>query len=160
MANLSENRLNQIFSPEDMVVFKEGIKAIDGLMPQGNLTDVERGRLFAMDVNNTVFVENAHMEMVNSGEGIIPTYINETFIANDLTIFKQLDVMETSLLRVLRNVSDLKRIAGHEAYVGGLAVYKIFEAANAGGVRNAKEAYDNLKVRFEKQGKRMPDVEL
>lgn len=160
MANLSENRLNETIRQEDVVIFNESVRAIDQLLPEGNLTDVERERLFAIDVQNLVFAEDAVMEIENAGDGIIPAFISPAFISNDLTIYKQLDTMEASLVRVLRNVSDLKRISGHEAYTAALAVYKIFEAANAGGVRNAKESYEKLKTRFENQGKRMPDTQL
>ena len=45
-----------------------------------------------------------------------------------------------------------RRLAGHEAYVGALAVYKIIEALASMGVAAAIPPYILLKERFAAQG--------
>ena len=85
------------------------------------------------------------------GAGIIPAFIKPVHIKNDFTLFEQLDAIESNMTNVLRRISDLKRIAGSEAYDYSLTVYRIYESANLAGIPGAKESYDKLKVRFESQ---------
>ena len=63
-----------------------------------------------------------------------------------------MDAIESNMINMLRRVSDLKRIAGSEAYDYSLAVYRIYESANLAGITGAKESYDKLKARFDAQG--------
>jgi len=53
-------------------------------------------------------------------------------------------------------VEHTRRLAGHEAYVGSLAVYKIIEALAAMGIPQAVAAYNLLKERFANQGGTKP----
>ena len=87
-----------------------------------------------------------------SGAGIIPPFLNATIIQTDLTLFGQLDSIESNLTNLLRRVSDLKRICGSESYDNGLEVYRIYEAATMAGIPGAKESYEKLKQRFDGQG--------
>ena len=69
--------------------------------------------------------------------------------------------MESGVKNLLQNISDLKRIAGDEAYSMSTAIYKIYESANAAGIPGAKQSYDKLKVHYEKQGGgRNPDAPI
>lgn len=128
------------------------IATIASKLPAGSLTDDQRASLKSIDVANKAFVEDVITEINVSGAGIIPAFINPTFIQNDLTIFGQLDGIEAGLLNLLQKVSDLKRLAGDEGYSMALSAYKIFDAANQAGIPGAKQAYDKLKVRFDAQG--------
>ena len=122
------------------------------MLPASCLTDEECSRFRAIDVNNKIFVEDTIIEMGISGTGIIPPFLNAAIIQTDLTLFGQLDSIESNLTNLLRQVSDLKRICGSESYDNGLAVYRIYEAADLAGIPGAKESYDKLKQRFDGQG--------
>jgi hypothetical protein len=146
MSNITENRLNTVLAAADIAAINTAITAITAKLPAGSLDDDQRHVLKSIDVNNKVFVEDTLIELGISGAGIIPAFINQAFIQNDLTLFEQLDGVEASLLNLLQKIADLKRISGHESYSAALTVYKIYEAANLAGIPGAKQAYDKLKV--------------
>ena len=163
MSNLTDNKLNTIISVADIAAINASITDIAGKLPTASLTEDQRGRLNGIDVANKVFVEDVITEIGISGANILPPFINGTFIQNDLTLFSQLDALESGVNNLLQTISDLKRIAGDEAYGMSLQVYKIFEAANSAGIPGAKQAYDKLKVRYESQSTgagRKPDAPI
>lgn len=153
MSNLTENRLNLVLTAADLTAINAGVAAITAKLPAGSLDEEQRKSYQAIDVDNKVFSEDVVTEMNISGTGILPPFLNATFIQNDLTLFEQLDGVEANLLNVLQKVADLKRIAGNEAYGMATAVYKIYSAANFAGIPGAKQAYDKLKARFDAQGR-------
>lgn len=161
MANLTENKINQVIVAADITAINTSIATITSKIPAGSLTDEERAGLQSLDVDNKIFVEDAINEITISGTGIIPAYINPTFIQNDLALFEQLDQIESSLVNLLQKVSDVKRIAASEAMGMSNAVYKLYEAANTAGIPGAKQAYDKLKVRYQRSGAgRTPDAPI
>jgi len=74
-----------------------------------------------------------------------------SFLQNDLTVFEQLDQMESAASNLLQRIKDAKRIAGHEAYGVANAIYKAFRSANEDGIANSKAPFDRLKVRYDAQ---------
>ncbi len=151
MSNLTENKLNTVISVADLATIATSINTITSKLPAGSLTDDQRSGLKSIDVNNKIFVEDVVTELGISAVGIIPAFINPTFIQNDLALFEQLDGIEANLQNLMQKIADLKRIAGDEAYSMALASYRIYDGANQAGVSGAKQAYDKLKVRFEAQ---------
>lgn len=161
MSNLTENKLNTIFDTADITAMNNSIADIANKLPIASLTEDQRGRLNGIDVDNKVFVEDVITEIGISGAGILPPFINGSLMQTDLTLFSQLDALESSLNNLLQTISDLKRIAGDEAYGMSTAIYKMYEAANAAGIPGAKQSYDKLKVRYDKQGGgRKPDAPI
>ena len=152
MSNLTENRLNTVLSAAQITDINTAIAGIISTLPTGSLTDAQRDSFKAIDVANKIFVEDTISELETGNSDIIPAYIKAEYIKNDKQLFEQLDNIEISLLNVLQIITDLKRIAGDEAYSMSLAVYKIYAAANAAGIPGAKQAYEHLKARFEAQG--------
>ena len=153
MSNVTENRLNTVIAQADMTTINTNVSGINSKLPLGSLNEEQRGSMLSINEANKVFAEDVVMEMNISGTGIVPPFLNVTFIQTDLTLFGQLDSIEANLMNTLQRVKDLKRIAGHEAYGMALAVYKIYECANAAGIPGAKQAYDKLKARFDAQGR-------
>jgi len=152
MGNITENKLNLILIATDLAAINTNIAAINSKLPAGSLTDEQRMNLKSINVDNKVFVEDAIVEMTVNGAGIMPAFLNVANLQNDITLYDQLDTVESGLNTLLQRVSDLKRIAGDEAYTGGLTVYKIFESANSAGLNQAKQPYEKLRARFNAQG--------
>lgn len=152
MGNLTENRLNEVIDPAVVTTINTAIGDIESNLPQGSLDDEQRKSYAAIDVNNKVFTEDVLAEMQNNGASIIPPFLSDTLLNNDLQLFEQLDDMESRLANAMRKVSDLKRIAGHEAYSMALSIYKSYGDASDAGIAGAKESYERLKARFENQG--------
>ena len=151
MGNLTENRIDTVLTEAVITEINDSIIAIEDQLPAGSLTDDERSRYKAIDVNNKIFVEGVISEVGISGAGIIPAFIKPAFIKNDFILFEQLDAIESNMTNLLRRVSDLKRIAGSEAYDYSLTVYRIYESANLAGIPGAKESYEKLRARFDAQ---------
>ena len=82
----------------------------------------------------------------------MPAFVNLTNLQNDLSVFEQLDQIESALNNALQRITDAKRIAGHEAYGQANVIYSAFKTANENGIANAKSSFDKLKARFEAQG--------
>ncbi|NHN27725.1 hypothetical protein FIA58_018745 [Flavobacterium jejuense] len=163
MSNLSENRINLVLTPADVATIKQNIDAIVALMPENTtLTDTQRASYMAINVNNKVYAENVLTEARSTGAGILAPYVNLDFLENDLTVFKQLDEIESKVNNLLQRVKDAKRIAGHEAYGMANKAYKNYQDASDAGVANAKSSYDKLKVRFDSNGNsgRIPAADL
>ena len=151
MGNITENRLNQTLSEATVTEINNAIAQVNQLLPEGSLTDDQRNSLKSIDVDNKVFVEDALNELQINGSGIIPAFVSAQNITNDLTLFNQLEIIESGLNTLAQKVSDLKRIVGDEAYTGGLTIYRLFEGANNAGINQAKQSYEKLKVRFVSQ---------
>jgi hypothetical protein len=153
MSNLSENRINVVIAPADVTTITSSISTILGILPANTtLTDEQRGNYNAIDVSNKVFAEDVLTEARITGTGILTPYVNLDFLQNDLTIFNQLNAVESGLANLLQRVKDAKRIAGHEAYGMANKAYGNYKDATDAGIPNAKSTYDRLKVRYEAQG--------
>ncbi len=152
MSNLSENRINVVIASADITTINTSINAILSAIPENTtLTDSQRGGYNAIEVDNKVFAEDVLAEARSTGVGILTPYINLDFLENDLTVFKQLDGIESGLSNLLQRVKDAKRIAGHEAIGMANKAYSNYRDAAEAGVDNAKSGYDKLKVRYEGQ---------
>lgn len=153
MSNLSENRINVVIASADITTINTSINAILSAIPENTtLTESQRGGYNAIDVTNKVFAEDVLTEAKITGAGILTPYINLDHLENDLTIFNQLDTIESGLSNLLQRVKDAKRIAGHEAFGMANSAYGNYRDAAEAGIANAKSGYDKLKVRYEAQG--------
>ena len=105
MSNLSENRINVVLADADLATIKQNIDAIVALMPENTtLTDTQRASYMAINVNNKVYPQHVLTEARSTGAGILAPYVNLDFLANDLTVFKQLDEIESKLNNLLQRV--------------------------------------------------------
>ncbi len=153
MSNLSENRINVVLVAEDVTAINTAVSTILSKVPANTtLTDEQRVSYNAINVANKVFADDCLAEAEANGAGILPAFVNLTNLQNDLTVFEQLDQIESMLNNTLQRVADAKRIAGHEAYGLANVVYSAFKTANESGIANAKSSFDKLKARFEAQG--------
>ena len=156
MANITENIVNTTITPADETTIGTNTAALMTLLQPylATLTDEQRASLFSLKEENLVFAYLA-LQQAQSLGNLLPPALSSLVanLGNDLELHNQLtDLENTFIKQVAQKVADTKRRAGHEAYVGGLAVYKIIEALSAVGVDGAKAAYDILKERFANQG--------
>jgi hypothetical protein len=158
MSNVTENKINTTILAADMTAIKVAIDTVAAKIPAGTLTPDQRSTFLSMDVDNKVFVEDCINEVAISGTGIIPAFINSVSLQNDLTLFEQMDIVEANLNNLLQKVKDVKRICADEAMSSSNAIYKIYEMAAVGGVNGAQQAYDKLKVRYDRQRTSTPAI--
>jgi hypothetical protein len=160
MANISTNLLNVVLAATDMGTVTTAIATIDTTLDpvESTLTDEERASLLSLDVNNKVFAEEALQEVDTNGS-MLPAAVNSLFLKNDLTLYDQLDGIESQLENVLRKVRDAKRVAGHEAYAMALTIYTLYRSLAAVGVAGAQQSADRLGERFAQNANGAPRLD-
>jgi len=152
MANLTNNRINTTATAEQILATKESIQSIVAHLPfLTGLTVNERIALPAIDVSNKAFTEDAINAAVNNA-GLLPSYVSVEQIQNDLTLFTQLDEIIILVKQLLERLEDTQLLAGSEAYVAALMVYKLFGAAADAGVPGTDAIVAQLKQRFSSTG--------
>ena len=157
MANITTNLVNTTLTAADAAAIQGGIAAVDtGLasVEQG-VTPDERVSYFSLDESNKVFAEEALQEATVNGS-MLPSAVNVGFLGNDLTLFNQLDGIESQLEGLLRKVRDSKRVAAHEAYAMALTIYTLYRSLAAVGVPGAQQSADRLGERFAQQSQGGP----
>jgi len=149
MANITDNRLSLTISNADLTTVNTAGQTIDTTLSfLIALTEEERERLFGVNVNNKVFIEEALEEAQNNGS-ILPGYIQVAELEKDLTLFNQLGDLLSYLRNLLQKMEDTQRLAGHEAYALSLAIYQLYKSAAEAGIPGAAASYNRLKERFD-----------
>jgi hypothetical protein len=149
MANITDNRLSLTISNADLTTLGTAGQTIDTTLSfLIALTEEERDRLFGVNVNNKVFIEEALEEAQNNGS-ILPGYIQVAELEKDLTLFNQLGDLLSNLRNALQKMEDTQRLAGHEAYAVSLTIYQLYKSAAEAGIPGAASSYNRLKERFD-----------
>ena len=149
MANITDNRLSLTISNADLTTVNTAGATINTTLSfLIALTEEERERLFGVNVNNKVFIEEALEEAQNNGT-ILPGYIQVAELEKDLTLFNQLGDLLSYLRNLLQKMEDTQRLAGHEAYALSLAIYQLYKSAAEAGIPGAAASYNRLKERFD-----------
>lgn len=152
MSNLSNNRINTTVTAAQITAVKGALQTIATNLPfLIGLTVDERIALPAINVNNKTFTEDAINVAVNNAS-LIPSYVAVGTMQNDMSLFTQLDEIIILTKQLLEKLEDTQLLAGSEAYVGALAVYKLIGSASDAGVPGADAIYDQLRQRFAGQG--------
>jgi len=160
MANLQDNLLNTpLTAAEEGTINTSLSTALTTLEPRTyGLTEDQLKSLFSLQEENLVFAVLAKQQ-AEALSSLIPPAISSvvTNLTNDLDLYSQMVQIDNVLLAQIKvRVEHTRRLAGHEAYVGSLAVYKIIEALAAMGIPQAVAAYNLLKERFANQGGTKP----
>lgn len=160
MANLNINRLNSDITDVAKTAIQTDLNNLLTTLDPFTTTLVqeERNTLLSLQEENFVFAQEAISQAVLLSDLIPPamsTLVSD--LQNDIDLYTTLRSIEDGLLRQINNrIADSRRLAGHEAYLGALAVYKLIGAMASMGVEGADPAYQLLKERFAGQGGRPP----
>lgn len=162
MANLQVNRLNSLLPAAVKATVNSNLDTVlTDIDPYTvSLVEEERSTLLSLKEENFVFAYEALGQAEALGNLIPPalaTLVSD--LRNDFDLHTDLREIENiKLSQVINRISDSRRLAGHEAYLGALAVYKLIGAMASMGVEGADPAYQLLKERFAAQGGRPLDV--
>ncbi len=162
MANITENRISTTITPADETILNTATATITPVLESYTiaLEEVERASLFSLDEANKVFAEEAYQEADTNGS-ILPVPLQNLIpeMRKDLTLFNQLDQMESGLNQWVTRIKDTKRLAAHESYKVALTIYTMYEALAKAGVPGAQASYDRLKERFLNRGAGAPPAD-
>jgi len=152
MSNLTNNRLNITATPVQIAAVKTALQTIQTNLPfLIGLTVDERIALPAIDVNNKAFTEDAINAGINNAT-LVPSYVSVPNMQNDMALFTQLDEITALVRQLLEKLEDTQLLAGSEAYVSALTLYKLFGSAADAGVPGADAIVAQLKLRFASNG--------
>lgn len=152
-----ENEISMVIPPDVLqaglqalttfaTIFKPYLKA---------LTKEERKTLLKMGDKSIPFVEKV-IEYTESEPEFVPPYMNAVELKNDFAAFTALNQVFRPLTEQASNVNDTMLLTGHDAYKVALQFYNYVKQAAKNNVPNAKSIYEELKKRFEGQGKTEP----
>ncbi len=148
MSNLNNSRLNVTMTAAQVTAVKTALQTILTNMPfLTGLTTEERMSIPKINVSNKVFVEDAINSGINNAN-MIPSYITIPPMQTDLQLYNQLDELLVLTRQLTEKLEDTQMLAGSEAYISGLVLYRLFGAAAGAGVPGADAIYDALKQRF------------
>ena len=148
MSNLTNNRIDTVMTPAQVTDVKNAITAINTAISFSvSLTAEERMTLPKISVANKSFTEDA-INALDNNAAIFPAYLNVGQMQNDLKLYQQLDEIAIMLRQTLERIEDTRILAGSEAYVAALTVYKIVGAAAKGGIEGSETIYEQLRERF------------
>ncbi len=159
MSNVNQNLVNLVIAPAAITEIMGAITTIEAALPDATLTEEQRRTYNAISVDNKIFAEEVLDEMTNNTNVIIPAFYNKDFLESDLELFEQVESIKSRMLNVVQRLDDLQRVAGHESYGMGTAVYGMFEMMARSGMPGAQASYDRLKARFAGQGGGKPVIE-
>lgn len=148
MSNSFSNRVSASLSATAVGNIKTAITSIKTNLPfLVGLTNGERQAIPKINEANKVFTADALTAAVNNNN-IIPAYVSATELKLDLDLYNALDEVNLLLSQLNEQVNDTQMLAGSEAYISALTIYRLFGAAAKAGVPGADTVYDMLANRF------------
>ena len=146
------NRISAELPDATVTEIQTALSAIKSKMPfldALNLTDDDRDSLNYLKAKNSTFVNNT-LELVEKETSFIPANFPLDEFKKDAVLYNALTTVELSFKSLLQQITDVKNVAGNEAYAASLAIYQY---ANASGISTpGLEPYlDDLSNRFSRK---------
>jgi hypothetical protein len=152
MSGITSNRLNVTIPEGNIATIKSLLEQIQALLPfVTGLSPEERQAIPKINVSNKVFTEDALYVLANNSS-LYPAFINIANLNNDLILYRQLDELASISRQLTEKIEDTQMLAGSEAYVTALSVYRLTEAAAVAGMPGADVLYQQLRERFANSG--------
>jgi hypothetical protein len=148
MANVPNNKISHVFTPEQMERIREHIQGLrtEFSVLEGQI-DTNRRSLIKIEGSNKVFVEDC-IRVMKANPQLVPPHVNVVETEKDYTLHAQAD----EVLLELNSLSELARgaqiQAGHEAYKASLEGYNHMDRVAKSGDPLAVTLYNGLKPRF------------
>jgi hypothetical protein len=152
MPMTNNNRLNKILTQAEIDALRGAFNTIETILPWLiGLNTSEKVALPKMNDSNKTFTEDAQTGLSINAD-IFPAYLKADEMGKDVTLFNQLEEFVQRSGKLSEKLSDTQTLAGSEAYITALAVYRLAESAAIAGIPGADTLYKQLKQRFAGQG--------
>jgi len=150
----TENLISIEITPEDKTAIEAAIKVLEEkLVPYlVALTPAQRHDLPKMSDKTLPFVEKVK-EYFTTAPEFIPAFIKVDEFDKDFNLNALLTLYRRRLNPINGELDDTTLLTGSECYRPALAYYNGVKVAAKMNVQAAKEIYNELKKRFEGQGK-------
>ena len=153
MAATNSNRITHELHSQLITDLRAAFANVENLLNfLVGLTTEDREKLPKMNSGNKPFTEDA-INGASINSDIVPSYVKPAEMVKDLNLYNQLDEFVQRAARLSEKIQDTQMLAGSEAYVNALTIYRLAESAANAGVPGADTFYNKLKTRFAGQGK-------
>jgi hypothetical protein len=152
-----ENRISIKLIPEDVEKVLDAISVVNTTLKQYliALTPAERQQLPKMGDGNMPFVMKS-LEYAQTNPEFVPAYLDVNELKTDLDAVEALTQLFRLIQQLQTNVEDTIILSGSEAYLASLAFYHSVKQAARMNVPGAKTIAEDLRMRFNGQGKSSP----
>lgn len=136
-------------SDEEKDQIDQSLKTVFGILGPKliTLTPDERKEMAKMGDKTVAFVEKA-VEYAQEYPQYMPAFIDVAEAKSDFEAVKTIRIYFNQLERLVSQMNDSMTIAGSEAYLSALSVYKVLKNAASMGQPGAEEAAAELGNRF------------
>jgi hypothetical protein len=150
-----ENRISIEIPPADLQAIKAALQQIQALLAQHviALTPEQRKTIPKMSDGTEPFVDKVMDYAVNNSE-FLPAFVSLGELQKDWNATSGLMPLLRMVDQIHDTMSDTAMLAGSEAYKGALSYYNSVKQAAKMNAPDAKAIYEDLRKRFEKQGRK------
>lgn len=150
-----ENRISIEIPEAELTAALEHVKSAREILAPFliALTPEERMTIPKMSDGSRPFVEKV-MDYVQTEPSFLPRFVPVEEMQKDWKSNKEMDSVYKSAMLLCNDLNDTMMLAGSEVYEASLAYYNSVKIAARMQAPNAKGIYEDLKVRFEGQGKK------
>ena len=118
-----------------------------------SLTAEQRKSIPKMADGSEPFVMKV-LDYCKSDPAYCPPFLDVVELEKDFKVVSQLSPLFRAISSLYDGVRDTKMLAGSESYVNSLTYYNTVKLAAKKNYGNAETIYDDLRVRFEANGRR------
>lgn len=150
-----ENAISIEIPEAEITRVMELLTEVNGILNQYlvSLTPEQRSTIPKMSDGTEPFVMKV-LSYCKSDPIYCPPFLDVEELDKDFKVVEQLNPVYRNLNSLLDRVRDTKMLAGSESYVNSLSYYNSVKLAAKKNVGNAETVFDDLKKRFEANGKR------
>ncbi|WP_046245523.1 hypothetical protein [Hymenobacter terrenus] len=150
--NPTNNRLSTTLTPAKLAKINQLLTELTQELDfTVGLTTAERQALPKMNDGSQPFVNDA-LVGAQQNPDLFPGYVKLEELEKDTTLYFQLGPLVARLAQLGERLLDTQILAGSEAYVTALMIYRLAEAASKAGLPGADTLYQTLRQRFVNQG--------
>lgn len=150
-----ENRISIEIPAADLVAVKTALQQVQTILAPYviALTPDQRRTLPKMSDGTEPFVAKV-VEYAEDDPQFLPPFVNKEEFVKDWNAVSGLLPLLRMCTQIVDTLNDTAMLAGSEAYVSALSYYNSVKQAAKVNVPDAKAIYEDLRKRFEGQGRR------
>ncbi len=152
MTTVSTNRISVSLDELSMAEVQSAFLTIHKHLPfLLRLNPQERQTIPRVNVANKQFISDALTVMHNHQE-LFPGYLDAEVFSREMELYTQLEVLMAQARELFEKLLDTKLLAGSEAYLSAMSVYKLVTAAAHAGIPGADSICEQLSERYATYG--------
>lgn len=160
MGTANSNRIARSLNEQEIATLDTAIKTLETTFSWlTGLSTEDRKSIPKINNSNKTFAEDA-LNGLGNNPAIFPAYLSTADLQQDLQLFTQIEPYYQRYLSFTEKLGDTQMLAGSEAYISALSVYRLSEAAAVAGVPGSDTLFNLLKKRFENQGNQGSSVAI